>query len=130
MESHEETPAERAVKAELKHLKLKFEQEKKIYGLKADTKQFRVADFYLPKYDICIEVLGNWNTSREHRQRYEEKMRVYKLNNQKFIAIYPYQLTHTHKIIQEGLIGHGIRFSKSAKNEPPWAKAQGIIQRK
>ena len=31
---------------------------------------------------------------------------------------YPDQLTHTHKIIQEGLLNYGVRFEKSTKNKP------------
>lgn len=116
MQSHDETPGERAVKAELKHLKLKFKQEKKISNLEADTKEFRVADFYLPDYKIYIEFLGNWNTSEEDRQRYREKMQVYKLNNIKCIWIYPDQLTHSSNIIQEGLLKYNVKFSNSLWN--------------
>ena len=110
MDSHEETPGERAVKAELNYLKLKFEQEKRITGLRGDSKQFRDVDFYLPELDICIEFLGNWNTSKEHRQRYEEKKRVFKLNGIKCIWIYPNELTHTNKVIQEGLLEYNVKF--------------------
>ena len=117
MQPHEETPGERAVKAELRHLKIKFQQEKKIANLKGDTVRSRVADFYLPEFDIYVEFLGNWNTSDKDRQRYQEKVRVYKLNNLKYILIYPDQLTHTNKIIQEGLLKHGVRFEKGLNKE-------------
>ncbi len=119
MNTHDETPGERAVKSELKHLKLNFIQEKRIFNLKGDTKKFRDADFYLPEEDIYIEFLGNWNTNNEHKQRYKEKRRVYELNNIKCIWIYPDQLTHTNKIIQEGLLEYGVRFSKPKEPQEP-----------
>ena len=117
MDSHEETPGERAVKAELRHLKLKFQQEKKITNLRGDTVRSRVADFYLQEFDIYVEFLGNWNTSDKDKQRYQEKIRVYKLNNLKCIWIYPNELTHTNKIIQEGLLYYGVRVEKELNKE-------------
>ena len=110
--THDETPGERAVKAELNHLKINFEQEKRIFNLRGDTKSYRDADFFLQDCDVYIEFLGNWNTNNEHRQRYEEKMRVYKLNSINCIWIYPEQLTHTNKIIQEGLLKYGVKLNK------------------
>lgn len=103
--SHEETTGERAIKAELRHLKLRYEQEKEIFGLKGDHATHRVADFYLPEYDVYIEFLGSWNTSPHDRHRYEEKRRVYKLNNIKCIYIKPDQLYFCGKVIHEGLMG-------------------------
>lgn len=118
--SHDETPGERAVKAELRHLNISYEQEKKIHDLGYDPKKFRIADFYLPQHDIYIEFLGNWNTDFSHRERYKEKMRVYKLNNIKCIWIYPNQLTHTSKVIQKGLIDLGKGFPEPV--DPPSPK--------
>ncbi len=115
---HIETPGERAVKAELRHLGLRFIQEEKITGLKWDSKQVRYADFYLPDYDVYIEFLGSQNTSAEHRIEYAKKKRAYQQNGIKCIWIYPNQLTHTSTVIKNGLQRFGVTSpSRSKKQE-------------
>jgi hypothetical protein len=57
-----------------------------------DSKAFRMADFYIPRYDLYIEFFGQWNTSDEHRERYREKRRIYDANNLACIYIYPENL--------------------------------------
>lgn len=98
-ENHSETTGERSIKAELTKLGLKFIQEKAILGLKGDTKHYRVADFYLPDYDVYIEFFGNWNTNEEHKKRYRHKRIVYQKNNIDCIYIYPKSLYKSAFII-------------------------------
>jgi len=52
-----------------------FEAQKELNDLKGDSKSHRVADFYLPKFDVYVEFLGQWNISDEHKNRYKEKMK-------------------------------------------------------
>lgn len=93
---------EEAVANTLRRMNIKYKREYKIEGLKSDTKKFRVADFYLPEYDIFVEYEGEWYHPRE-KQRYKEKQRVYTLNNIKCIYIYPNDLRRTTKLIQKGI---------------------------
>jgi len=67
---------------------IKFEVEKKIENLSGDTKAFRLADFYLPKYQVYLEFLGKWNEI-EKRAGYNEKKEVYRKNGIPCIYIYP-----------------------------------------
>jgi very-short-patch-repair endonuclease len=68
---------------------IKFEKQKKIEGLQNDSKSYRVADFYLPKFNVYIEFNGHY---RDHREQYDEKIRVYKLNRIPCVFIYPENL--------------------------------------
>lgn len=65
-----------------------FREEELIEGLKNDTKEFRKADFYLPKYKVYIEYFGQWN-SEPQKPRYREKRQVYKDNKIPCIILYP-----------------------------------------
>lgn len=85
-----ESDGERAVRAALEHLKIKYEQEKEISFLKDDAKRSRRADFFLPAYNVYVEYLGGWDAPNpqeraEERQRYEEKK---KLMNQMEFAVF------------------------------------------
>ena len=104
MTTPEESPGERAVKAELIHMGLDFEEQHEIHGLKDDIKGNRRSDFYLTEHDIHIEVLGNWKNDGRHDhhiEEYKKKMEVYKNNNIDCIYIYPNQLTHSNIIIKK-----------------------------
>ncbi len=59
--------------------------------LKEDTKRYRLADFYLPEYNICIEFFGQYN-SPEGRKRYYDKKDSYEKNGIKCIYTYPENL--------------------------------------
>ncbi len=108
MNNHPESPGERAVKAELEHLGIRYIQEHKIFGLRGDTKAYREADFYLPDYDIYIEYLGEYYKNKKNGdKRYGHKMRVYENNNIKCIYIYPNQLNYSQKVIKEGIERYG-----------------------
>jgi len=63
----------------------------KINSLKWDNSKYRIADFYLPKYDVYIEFFGQWNTE-ENKNRYKIKREVYKKNNIPCIYVYPENL--------------------------------------
>ena len=119
-EEYDETSGEIAVGAVLKKMNIQFIPQYKIEGLTGDKKSFRIIDFWLHDYGIAVEFLGEWNNERE-RQRYEEKKRVYELNGIKCIWIYPDQLTHTHKVIQDGLLSFGVKskaIRSAASREP------------
>jgi hypothetical protein len=75
---------------------ISFQTEIRLPSLTDDKKSYRVADFYLPNYKIYIEFFGRWNTSEEDRNKYREKMRVYRLNEIPCIFIYPENLGIIH----------------------------------
>lgn len=70
---------------------IQYEAQKKIY-LKGDSKSYRVADFYLPKYDVFVEFFGKWNESADERARYREKKDVYFRNRIPCVFLYPENL--------------------------------------
>jgi len=70
---------------------IEFKEEFKTQNLKGDSKSYRVADFYLPEYKVFVEFFGQWN-HEQHKERYLEKKRVYKLNNIPCIYLYPENL--------------------------------------
>lgn len=76
----------------LKANEIAFEPQQKIHGLKGDTASHRIADFYLKKYGIYIEFLGQWNHGDEHRARYKIKRDVYFKNKIPCIYLYPENL--------------------------------------
>jgi len=69
---------------------IKYEREKRIDRLKNDTKQYRIADFYLPKYKVYVEFFGLWNNNGN--EIYRDKKEVYKLNNIPCVYLYPENL--------------------------------------
>lgn len=75
---------------------IKYKTEVKLPPLKNDTKSYRVADFYLPKYKVYIEFFGRWNRSEEDRNKYKEKMKAYEHNGIPCMFIYPENLGIIH----------------------------------
>jgi len=71
---------------------ISFTTEKEIVGLTADSKKYRKADFYLDKFNLYVEFYGRWNNSKEDRERYREKKKVYYGNNVPCVFIYPENL--------------------------------------
>ena len=71
-------------------LGIEFESQKRIENLKNDTKQFRTADFYLPKYKVYIEFFGLWNNTGN--DEYKQKKEVYRQNNIPCVYLYPENL--------------------------------------
>ncbi len=101
-----ESDGERAIRAALDNLNIIYEQEKEIFGLKKDSKKYRIADFYLPDYQIFIEYLGGWDKKdseerQSERNRYLHKKHVYEDNGIKCIWIYPKQLNYVSFIIEK-----------------------------
>jgi hypothetical protein len=71
---------------------IKYEQEVELSHLRNDSKQFRRADFFLPKYGLYVEFLGGWNNNKDERERYREKMRVYGRNGVPCVYLFPENL--------------------------------------
>jgi hypothetical protein len=71
---------------------IKYEVQKKITNLTGDSKSFREADFYIPKFNIYVEFFGLWNVSEAEKERYREKKRVYYANKIPCIYLYPENL--------------------------------------
>lgn len=84
----EPTEGEKIIEYFLEDENIKYVTEKEIKGLKDDSLSFRKADFYLPKYKVYVEFLGEWSKP-EGKARYIKKMEVYKENRIPCIYIYP-----------------------------------------
>lgn len=54
--------------------KIKFQSQVRLDNIHSDSRSFRVADFYLPKFKVYVEFCGCWNASEEHKAVYKEKM--------------------------------------------------------
>lgn len=77
----------------LTYSKIDFEREVKLTHLKYDKDcTYRVADFYLKKYNVYLEFNGRWNNLKEDRERYRAKKEVYEKNKLPCIYIYPENL--------------------------------------
>ncbi len=87
-----DTEGERYIKEFFREAGIRYEPQKIIRNLSYDTKAHRVADFYLPKYDVYVEFFGNWNTGEDYKATYREKKRVYKQNQIPCVFIYPENL--------------------------------------
>lgn len=94
----------------LKELGIKFIRDYKITGLKGDTKHFRLADFYLPKFDAYIEFYGLWSKNVKDDD-YKLKKVVYRNNGIACVYLYPENLGVIHysfdKRLQKQLIENG-----------------------
>ena len=88
----EPSEGEQFVAEYLESQSIKFQTEVKIENLTKDSKSYRVADFYLPKYKIYIEFNGMWNNTKEDRERYREKKKVYYNNRIPCVYLYPENL--------------------------------------
>lgn len=67
---------------------IKYVEQKKIYNLKNDYFDYRIADFFIPKYNIYIEFLGKWRDKKANN-KYEQKKEIYAKNNIPCVYIYP-----------------------------------------
>ena len=88
IQNHKSTTGEEIIEFYLEDQEIKYEREFPIYGLKNDLKSFRRADFYLPKFKVYLEFLGEWNKP-EGRKRYQEKMYIFAENKIPCIYIFP-----------------------------------------
>ncbi len=96
---------EKEIKKILEELKVDFDTKKKLF-LKKDTKKFRIPDFFLPKYNLTIEYFGSWNNPKnkklqeKERKRFMEKVGAYESSGVNCIYLYPDELVHAKKIIE------------------------------
>lgn len=88
MNQTKESDLERHVRITLQILKEEFELQKEIRGLDGDNADYRVADFYLPKRNVYIEVFGGWN-NLEYQKKAKYKIYLYKRNKIRFFPVFP-----------------------------------------
>jgi len=105
---NQESFGEKTIRLALDELGLRYVPEQEITFLKGDSKKSRRADFYLPRQDVYIGFVGGWEApdpdEREsERNRYREKMRVYKQNGVDCIWVFPKQLHYAPHRIKMGL---------------------------
>ena len=67
---------------------IKFQSQVKIHNLDGDNVEYRIADFYLPRYKVYMEFLGKWG-EEESRIKYNHKKKVYEKNVIPCVYIYP-----------------------------------------
>lgn len=82
---------------------IEFEEQYLIESLSDEFHNYRVADFYLPKYKVVVEFAGRWNRSKQERERYIAKKAIYKKNKIACIWIYPDNLGIIHFIFHNRL---------------------------
>lgn len=102
------TSGESIVAESLKKLNIRYIPEYKLDTLVGDKSSYRLADFYLPKEDIYIEVNGGINafhkeTREKETLRYDEKKKVYEKNKLRFIYIFPIDLSHVEYILSKSI---------------------------
>jgi hypothetical protein len=85
--SEEEFIAEYFKKSEIK-----YDSEVPINNLKNDTKKYRRADFLLPNLKVYVEYYGHYNATKERRDEYDLKSKVYVENNIPTVFLYPHEL--------------------------------------
>jgi hypothetical protein len=122
------TEGEEFVMDFLKEIGIKFEREKKIVGLEKDSKPYRIADFYLPKFGVYIEFFGLWNKNIKDED-YKLKKLVYRNNGIPCVYLYPENLGvisfSLDKRIQKTLIENG-KYKELTKYR--WFKIYKSIQ--
>ncbi len=84
---------------------INFKPEVKIENLKGDSFPYRKVDFYLPQYKVYVEFFGRWNASKDAKNKYNEKKRVYELNNIPCVYLYPDNLGILNFIFKKRLKG-------------------------
>jgi hypothetical protein len=100
------TEGEAYISEFFKEIGIKAKAQAKLENLKGDNKAYRLADFHIPRYNLYLEFLGQWNVSDDAKARYREKKQIYTKNNIPCIYIYPENL---------GIIEHA--FNYRAKDE-------------
>lgn len=96
---HKSTEGEKILEYYFEEQNIKFEREVKLVNLEHDTKSYRVADFYLPKFKVYVEFLGRWGIE-DSKEDYRRKIEVYKDNNVPCVYIYPENLGILHTIFK------------------------------
>jgi hypothetical protein len=114
----------------LKCYEIKQDFQVRIDNLKGDTASFRVADFYLPKYGLYIEFLGQWNVP-EQQERYKFKKELYFKNRIPCVYLYPENLGILQfvldKRIQDVLEKNGK--NKELRKYRLWKRREGAFER-
>lgn len=105
-----------------------YREQHIIKGLKGDDVKYRMADFYLPDYNVVVEFAGRWNRSKEDRARYNKKRAVYERNNIRCIWLYPDNLGILHYIFHRRLEGVLCNFG-AEKELRKYRIAQGLKAR-
>jgi hypothetical protein len=88
MQEHEPSEGEKIIAYFFDDQEIKYKKEVEIHDLKGDSKAFRKADFYLPKYKVYVEFLGQWDHP-DRKRDYKEKMALYENNKKPCVYIYP-----------------------------------------
>lgn len=84
------TEGEEIIEEFFKDKNIKYIRNKEI-RLQGDSRDHRKPDFFLPKFKLYVEFLGQWQTA-EHKDRYKEKMRLYDKNHMACVYLYPENL--------------------------------------
>ena len=83
------SPGEEAIEEFLDEKGIAYKREVKIpKTLKGDYADYRVADFYLPRYKTYIEFFGKWD-SEDGKSKYRKKKEIYYKNNIPCVYLYP-----------------------------------------
>jgi hypothetical protein len=80
-----------------------YRAEQIIEGLTNDSKAYRRADFYLPKYRVYVEYFGQWN-NENHKERYREKRQTYIANKIPCVLLYPENLGILDHVFKKRLL--------------------------
>lgn len=110
------TKGERFIENYLFKSSIKYIEQYKINDLLGDTKSYRVADFYLPHLGFYIEYEGLNNKSKEYRNQYENKRKIYIQNGKPTIFLVPEDLG----ILDFAIDSEIKRLFKYSKYRSPW----------
>lgn len=95
--------------------RIKYRTQVKINDLKGDDKNYRIADFYLPRLGFYVEYNGLYNKSKEQRERYDFKTKVLIKNRKPTIFLKPEDLgiiDHVFHSNVKRLFGYEIYYSR------------------
>jgi very-short-patch-repair endonuclease len=74
----DQTEPEKTLKALLKSINIEYEFQKIFYYLEGKKTRFYIVDFYLPKYNIGIEVDGKYHEDRKQKSADKKRTRMLK----------------------------------------------------
>ena len=86
------TSEEMFIRNYLENQGIKYIAEYKLEGLIEDEKNYRIVDFYLPKFKVYVEYFGMYNSTKPIRTEYDKKAKVYIKNSIPTIFLYPHEL--------------------------------------
>ena len=82
-------PAETLVEEALRQLGIAYVPRYYLGQLRGDYRDYRIADFYLPRERAIIVTCGTWESSGEEIEAYSRDRYIYNENSITFIYIYP-----------------------------------------